>query len=123
MGKTAIGFGVALIVIGVVGYAAGGASSFTGLIPAFFGIALAGLGAWANSGGKAEKNAMHIASVVALLGTLAPLSRIVPGLTSGGELGLAFWSNALMFVVCGVFLVLCIRSFIENRKARSAMAK
>lgn len=121
MAKTSMIFGAALIAIGMIGYLAGGASSVTGLIPAFFGVALLGLGWWATKG--KEKTAMHIAAVVAALGAIAPLSRILPGLAGGGELGLAFWTNVIMFVVCGVFLALCIKSFMDARKARAAMAK
>lgn len=121
MAKTTIGFGIALIVLGVAGFVLGGGSSATALIPALFGVILAGLGWWAGRGN--EKTAMHIASVVGLVGTLAPLARIVPALTSGGELGMAFWSNVVMFVVSGAFLALCIKSFIDARRARAATAK
>jgi membrane protein implicated in regulation of membrane protease activity len=117
MGKTAIGFGVALIAIGVIGWLAGGMSSITGLIPALFGVVLAALGWWAGRGN--EKTAMHIAAVVGLIGLLAPLGRIFPAL-GGGELGLAFWTNVLMFVVSGAFFALCVKSFVDARKARRA---
>lgn len=118
MSRTTIGFGIALIVVGVGSYVLGGASSFTALIPALFGIVLVGLGWWA--GRRNEKTAMHIATVVGLIGTLAPLSRIVPGLTSGGELGIAFWSNVAMFVISGAFFALCMKSFVDARRARAA---
>lgn len=118
MGKITIGFGVALIALGVLGYVAGGASSITGLIPAVFGVILSGLGFWAMRG--SAKTAMHIASVVALIGVLAPLSRLVPSLASGSELSLAFWSNALMFALCGALLALYVRSFVLARRARAA---
>jgi hypothetical protein len=121
MARTTTGFGIALIVVGLGGYLLGGASSFTALIPALFGLVLAGLGWWATRG--SEKTAMHIASVVGLVGTLAPLSRIVPGLTAGGELGIAFWSNVAMFLVSGVFFALCVKSFVDARRARAATAK
>lgn len=121
MAKITMGFGAALIVIGVIGYLAGGMSSVTGLIPAFFGLALAGLGWWAGRGN--EKTAMHIAAVVGGVGALAPLSRIIPGLAGGGELGLAFWINVVMFLVCGAFVALCVKSFVDARKGRTAMAK
>ncbi len=119
MARISIGIGAFLIVLGVIGYIAGGASSFTALIPALFGVALAGLGAWATKGSSAEKNAMHIATVVGLIGALAPLARVVPALTGGGELGLAFLTNLLMFIACGAFVALCVRSFVLARKART----
>ena len=118
MSRMSIGFGVALIVLGVVGYVAGGASSVTGLIPAFFGLPLVGLGVWGSRGN--EKTPMHIAAVVGLVGLLAPLSRIIPGLASGAELSLAFITNILMFVICGVFFALCVKSFVDARRARMA---
>jgi hypothetical protein len=122
MGKTTIVFGLALIVLGIVSYLASGAVSITAMIPAFFGVPLTALGAWANTGEKAKKTAMHIASVVGLIGTLAPLSRIAPALSRGGELGMAFWSNVGMFLICGVFLALCIRSFVRARALRNQTA-
>ncbi|MCS7061306.1 MAG: hypothetical protein RMN25_09065, partial [Anaerolineae bacterium] len=115
-----IGFGIALIVLGVVGYVGGGASSITGLIPAVFGLALVGLGAWGSRGN--EKVPMHIATVVGLIGFLAPLSRIVPALGSGAELSFALATNIVMFVICGAFVALCIKSFVDARRARAASA-
>lgn len=123
MGKTTMGVGAALIALGVIGYIAGGASSFTAMIPAVFGLALAGLGAWAARGGAAEKNAMHVAAVAGLLGFLAPLGRIIPSLTSGAELGLPFWTNLAMFAICGAFFALCVKSFVDARRARAATAR
>ncbi len=121
MSRTTIGFGVALIIAGLGGYLLGRASSFTALIPALFGLALVGLGWWAGRG--SEKIAMHIAAVVGLIGTLAPLSRIIPGLASGGDLGVAFWSNVAMFVISGAFFALCVKSFVDARRTRAAAAK
>ncbi len=120
MSKVSIGFGVVLIALGVVGYLAGGASSITGLIPALFGVALVGLGAWGSRGN--EKTPMHIAAVVGLIGFLAPLSRIVPGLAGGAEMSIALATNILMFVICGVFVALCVKSFVDARRARAASA-
>jgi hypothetical protein len=121
MSRTAIGFGIALIVVGLGSYVAGGASSVTALIPAIFGLALVGLGWWGTRG--SEKTAMHIATVVGLVGTLAPVSRVIPSLTGGGELGLAFWSNAVMLVISGAFFALCVKSFVDARRARAQAAK
>ena len=121
MSRTAIGFGIALIVVGLGSYVAGEASSVTALIPAIFGLALVGLGWWGTRGN--EKTAMHIAAVVGLVGTLAPLSRVIPSLTGGGELGLAFWSNAIMLVVSGAFFALCVKSFVDAQRARAQAAK
>lgn len=123
MGKTTMGAGAVLIALGVIGYVSGGASSFTAMIPAVFGLILAGLGAWAARGGAAEKNALLVAAAVGLLGILAPLGRIIPSLTSGSELGLPFWTNMAMFAICSGFFALCVKSFVGARRARAAAAK
>jgi hypothetical protein len=52
MPSTAIGFGLALILLGIAGYVWGmldGKASVTALIPAFFGLVIALLGAVASS--------------------------------------------------------------------------
>ena len=41
MGRLTVGFGVVLILVGVVGYFASGAASATALIPAFVGVPMA----------------------------------------------------------------------------------
>lgn len=64
-----------LIALGLGGYFGTGTSSLTALIPAAFGVGIAGLGVMARGAGK-RKRAMHIAVAVAALGFIA----CVPGL-------------------------------------------
>jgi len=117
---TGMVIGALLIALGLAGYFAGGRASVTALIPAFFGLPLllsSALGqkeAW-------QKHAMHLASVFGLLGFLAPLGRIIPTAAKGEfVLNMAGISMILMVVLCGFFTFLCVKFFIDARKARQA---
>ena len=108
-----------LILIGIAGYILGGIegkSSITALIPAFAGLlilisSLIGL--------KNLKLGMHLAALFGLLSFLAPLGRLIPTLIKGEfELGLPVYSQIAMVVISGIFVFLCVKSFIDVRKAR-----
>ncbi|MGH9632550.1 MAG: hypothetical protein ACRD7E_29950 [Bryobacteraceae bacterium] len=123
MATTTIGFGVALIVLGLGGYFGTGSDSVTALIPAFFGLVLVILGMMARDPGKL-KIAMHLAAAVGLLGflgTVPGLMRI--GAVLGGDETVArpnaVIAQAIMAVLTGVFLVICIKSFIDARRRRT----
>ena len=65
-------------------------------------------------------HAMHGAAVVALLGFLAPLGRIIPQALKGTPPhGLALFSQVTMSILCLAFVLLCVRSFINARRART----
>ena len=145
MAKTTIIFGVLLIGLGIIGYAGGSPTpdtmeptaesadesasvergkgkSITALIPAFVGVALALCGILALNESML-KHAMHAASVVGLLGALAGAGRGVMGLPKffSGDPTLnqrSFLFVWLMTVICGVFVLLCVQSFIAARKRR-----
>jgi hypothetical protein len=112
---------VLLILVGVIPYALHPVS-MTALIPAFAGLLLAVLGAVALSPG-ARKHAMHAAVVIGLLGFLAAAGRLISGLASGKTpTALGATSLGLMALLCGLFVVLCVRSFINARRERQAAA-
>lgn len=114
-------FAVIFIVLGVGAYLATGAESVTALIPSFIGVLLAICGA---IGLKHLKHGMHAAAVVGLLGFLGTLPGLLklPVLLSGGEVARppAVITQSLMAVLSAVFLALCIKSFIDARRARQA---
>ena len=113
-------FGLLLILLGVVGYLAGGGASVTALIPAFFGLPLALVSALGRKESM-RKHAMHVASIFGLLGFLAPLGRIIPAASKGEfALDLAGTSMILMSLLSGIFFILCFRFFLDARKARKA---
>jgi hypothetical protein len=120
MGKTSMIFGAALGLLGLGGYVLGGMSSVTALIPLFFGLALAGLG-WFVSRSATMAGRLGLL-IVGAVGVLAPLGRVVPALSAGGELGLAFWVNALMALICGIFTVLCVKT-LANKPRPTAVAR
>lgn len=117
-----IGIGSALIVLGVAGYVATGAASATALIPSFFGVPLVLLGLMARNEHR-RKLAMHIAVVVGLLAFLGS----VPGLLNlvrmigGAEVArpAAAVMQSIMALLTGVFVALCVKSFIDVRRQPS----
>lgn len=125
MPKITIGFGVVLCAIGLFGYfrATTENPSLTALIPFFVGdvLILCGvLGLIPNL----RKPAMHAAAAVGLLGFIAAAGR---GFT---KLGAAASDDPtihraprlvlLMALVCLVFVIVCVASFISARNRRQA---
>ena len=120
MPNTAIWFGRILVLIGIIGYAYGiygGNASVTAFIPAAFGIILMALGHIAVAKEDLRKHLMHAAVIVALLGFILPAGRLVSKL---GDLTLsaAVVSQVAMSLVCLIFVVLAVQSFIAARKER-----
>jgi uncharacterized membrane protein len=116
-------FGVLLIALGVVGFIGGDMEHKTALIPAFVGlpILIASLIGFKES---CLKHAMHAAAVLGVLGFLGPLGRIIPQLTRGEfEFDLKGICLVGMAVISGAFVALCVKSFIDVRKAREAAAE
>lgn len=119
----AIGYGSILIMIGIVGYFMTGQASITALIPAFLGFIAEVCGVIARSSERALKHAMHVAAMVGVLGVLGTLRALpqLPSLFDGSaERPAALISQGLTFVLSAIFVALCVRSFIEARKAREA---
>ena len=118
MAKVAIGIGAALILLGVITFLM--TSAKTSLIPAYFGLPLAISGAVALKP-EYRKHAMHVAAVIGLLGFLLPLGRLIPVLIRGSlPAPAALVGLVTMTVLCGVFVVLCVRSFIDARRHRES---
>ncbi len=123
MAKITIGLGLVLIALGLGGYFGTGRESVTALIPALFGLPLLILGLVALSE-RRRKTAIHIAVGIGLLGfagTVRGLMKL-PVLLTGGELErpTAVTVQAAMAIVCLVFVLLCVWSFIKARRASAA---
>jgi hypothetical protein len=114
-------FGVVLIALGVIGYIGTAAVSITALIPAIFGAVLVLLG-WLALTERYRKHALHLAVVIALVGFLGAVPGLIGllNLISGAEVQrpAAVVSQSLMAILMAVFVGLCVRSFVETRRAR-----
>ena len=120
MANVAIGFGVALVVLGVVGYVGTGMASPTALIPAVFGILLVLLGMLARNPAR-RKMAMHIAVIVGIIGFFGSVRGLgATALMLAGQPAArpaAAISQAIMALLMLWFTVMCVRSFINARRA------
>ncbi|MDX6765334.1 MAG: hypothetical protein SFU85_00935 [Candidatus Methylacidiphilales bacterium] len=119
----AIVFGILLDLAGTVSFFATGATHKTALIPCVFGMIILVCGIIARKEALL-KHAMHVAAVFGVLGFLASAGRFVPSLIkqlNGGEPSpAALASTGSMALLCGVFTALCVKSFIDVRRARQA---
>jgi hypothetical protein len=118
MAITAIYCGVLLIIVGVIGYVYGmsvGHASPTALIPAAFGLLLLVLGFIARAKENLRKHIMHVAVLVGLIGFLAALGSMfrngIPATIGAGQL-----SQLAMSIICLIFVILCVKSFIDARR-------
>ncbi len=124
MPQVALATAAILIALGVFGYLGGDPDhrSPTSLIPAFVGLAiglpglLAFKAAW-------RKHAMHAAVTVGLLGALAGWGRFASTLGNPAANSRAGLFVLGMAVICTVFVILCVRSFIAARKRAAANPK
>jgi hypothetical protein len=110
--------GLLLVLVGVAGYVYGlstGAASPTALIPAAFGVVIAGLGAIAGAKEKLRMHVMHVAVLIALIGFLIPAIRLVLK-REDLVLSAAVLSQAAMAAICLLFVIFAVRSFIEARR-------
>jgi ABC-type uncharacterized transport system permease subunit len=117
MAPLAIAFGALLTLLGGGVYFYTEMVSVTALIPAFFGIPLIVLGVIAGNE-KFRMHAMHGAALVGLIGFAIPGYMVIAGLIRGDAFNAAKQEQAAMAGICGVFLGLCVKSFIDARMAR-----
>jgi hypothetical protein len=125
MSRVAILFGILLIILGLIGYFSPEmlgklgpkGNSPTALIPAGIGAVLLLCGLIVEFAPGTRKHVMHLAAVVGLLGAAGGF---MPIMSNNGDFTMAgAVSGLVMVILCGLFLVLCIRSFVLIRIARS----
>ena len=117
-------FGGLLILLGLVGYFSTGHVHPTALIPSAFGIVLLLLGFLANTEDTGRRMLfMHIAVAFGLLGFLATVAAVIQWFEmmrgTAFPYPAAIDSKAAMSVLCLAFVLLCVRSFINARRARA----
>lgn len=124
MVKVTLVFAVLLIVLGLVGYYGTGAIHSTALIPAWFGVALAFFGLLAISPSESRRKLfMHINVTIGLLAFIGGAVEAVRGYVSAIHAGhqpdmIALASKLTMTGLMLIYVILCVRSFIETRRAR-----
>lgn len=118
--------GGVLLVLGLAAFFATGATHYTALIPAAFGLVFDLLGSAALLVPRARKHFMHVAVVVAAVGLAAtvPGAMKLPTLLTGGALErpAAVATQSAMAACCLAYLVLAIGSFVAARRAASGTA-
>jgi uncharacterized membrane protein len=118
MAKVSVIIGVLLIILGLYGYFGLESESITALIPAFAGLPLLVLGGFAFNE-KYRKHSMHIAAAIALLGFIGSAMRAIPAMFKD-EIAdqQAFTVQLLMAILCLIFVVMAVQSFIKARRNR-----
>ena len=123
MAKMTITFGGLLILLGFIGYEAPGVHSLTALIPAAFGLVLVVLGILARTPNQKKRMiVMHIAVTVGLIGFLGTVKGIYDfiRMETGHFVAIPRMAEAqtVMALMMLCYVLLCVRSFIEARRAR-----
>ncbi|HEV2463209.1 MAG TPA: hypothetical protein VGT04_05355 [Acidobacteriaceae bacterium] len=123
MAKTTIWLGVALILLGLLGWVSSGYSQVS-LIPTYIGIALAIFGGLATTdNAKKRMLFMHIVVTIELIGFLVTVKSIANyvEMMRGRQFAslYAIEDNAATAVVLLFFVLLSVRSFVMARRART----
>jgi hypothetical protein len=125
MVKLTIAFGITLILLALFGFVYTGSAHPTALIPAIFGLFFVFFGVMANSDNPKKRMLwMHISVTVALLGFLGTIPadidtiRIARGMVLPHPV--AVLEKGAMSLLCLLYVLLCIRSFIAARRTRLA---
>ena len=128
MAKVTLVFAALLIALGLAGYLGSGSHFPTALIPAYFGAALAVFGILAISPSEGRRKLfMHINVTIGLLGFIGGLVEAIRGygkpapggVDTSGFLITAETSKTLLAALMLIYVLLCVRSFIHARKART----
>lgn len=119
MGKLTLGFGVVLILIGVITYFATGGASVTALIPAFIGVPMLVAG-FLITRVSTRSLGLYLAIALALLMALGTL-RGVAGLF-GGEVSTATVVNVVLLLMSVGYLVVAARDIFATRRSSSESA-
>jgi hypothetical protein len=124
MAKVTITFAVLLIILGLVGFFYTGSIHPTALIPTWFGLALGVGGILAISPSESRRKLfMHINVTIGLIGLVGALIEALRGYGAARSAGLApdYIALTSKLVMAGLLLIyvnMCIKSFIEARRAR-----
>ncbi len=126
MPRLSLLFGFVLVAMGICSFVATGSVHHTALIPAAFGGVLLLCGIIGATAPNLRMHVMHAAAFVGLLGSAGGLGMSLPKLsaTLAGTAArpIAVWMQLAMGAVSLIFLALCVKSFIEARRAQKAVS-
>jgi ABC-type transport system involved in cytochrome c biogenesis permease subunit len=125
MAKLTIGFGILLILLGIFGFVATGSAHPTALIPVGIGVLFIIFGVMANSADTKKRMLwMHISVTAALLVFLGmiPAAIDVIRLSRGVYFPYpaAVEEKAALCLFSLIYVLFCVRSFINARRSRLA---
>ncbi len=124
MAKVTIIFAVLLIILGLTGFFYTGSIHYTALIPTWFGLAMGIGGILAISPSESRRKLfMHINVTIGLIGFVGALVEALRGYGAARSAGLepdmiALTSKLIMAGLLFIYVNLCIKSFVEARRAR-----
>ncbi|HKR27280.1 MAG TPA: hypothetical protein VJS11_07485 [Acidobacteriaceae bacterium] len=128
MAKVTLVFAALMIALGLVGYLGSGSQFPTALIPLWWGVALAIFGFLAISPNESRRKIfMHVNVTIGLLGFIGALVEAIrgygspapAGVNTSGFLITAETSKITMAVLMLIYVILCVRSFINARRTRA----
>ena len=118
MHRWTILFGLLLVAIGLGGYYFAAAKQPMVLIPAVLGIAMFVCGVVAAQGAM-RMLAIHVAALIGVIGFVGPLVALFEDTANTA----AVLAKGLTSALCLMFVLMCVNSFLEVRRARKAGKK
>ncbi|HEY6373997.1 MAG TPA: hypothetical protein VIX90_00595 [Edaphobacter sp.] len=125
MAKLTIGFGVLLVLLGILGFVYTGSTHPTALIPCVIGLFFVFFGVMASTEDSKKRMLwMHISVTVALLvflGTIPADIKTIQ-LARGDALPhpVSILEKGALSLLCLLYVLACVRSFINARRLRAA---
>lgn len=126
MAKVTLVFAVLLAILGLGFYIGTGSQHPTALIPLWFGLALGLFGFLAISPNEGRRKLfMHINVTIGLLGFIGAAVQAVREFGNARSAGanpdyIAISAQGAMALLMLVYVLMCVRSFIEARRSRAA---
>jgi mannose/fructose/N-acetylgalactosamine-specific phosphotransferase system component IIC len=118
MHRWTILFGLLLVAIGLGGYYFADAKQPMALIPAILGIAMFVCGVVAAQGAM-RRLAIHVAALIGMIGFVGPMVTIFNDITNTANTAEVL-AKGLTSALCLMFVLMCVNSFLEARRARTA---
>ena len=115
MDRWTILFSLLLVAIGLGGYYFSDAKQPMALIPAVLGIAMFVCGMVAAQGAM-RMLAIHVAALIGVIGFVGPLVALFEDTANTA----AVLAKGLTSALCLMFVLMCVNSFLEVRRARKA---